>query len=92
MGITGSLGMYVLTPDYSYLIYIFAVFMGACSGLMLTTGTNLISEVVGKKGKQGAFVYGIYSFVDKCVVGLLVYVVTHADAYSSDDYLNKDEI
>ena len=81
-GAVSLLGMYVLTPEYSGLIYFFAVFRGISSGLVLTTGTNLITDVIGNKGSSGAFVYGVYSFLDKCLVGLLVYVVTHTSSYS----------
>ena len=83
-GAVSLLGMYVLTPEYSGLIYFFAVFRGISSGLVLTTGTNLITDVIGNKGSSGAFVYGVYSFMDKCLVGLLVYIVTHTSAYSKD--------
>ena len=43
LGLVSLLGMYVLTPEYRGLIYFFAVFRGISSGLVLTTGTNLIT-------------------------------------------------
>jgi Na+/melibiose symporter-like transporter len=82
LGLSGLLGMYFLTPEYSWLVYYYAAFVGVSSGLVLSTGINLISEVVGNKGSQGAFVYGVYSFMDKSIVGLLVFVVTHSPSYS----------
>jgi len=33
----------------------------------------LISEVIGKKGEAGAFVFGAYSFLDKLGNGLLLF-------------------
>ena len=58
----------------------------------MTTGTNLITDVIGNKGSSGAFVYGVYSFLDKCIVGLAVYVVTHTPSYKKDDDFSDDDI
>lgn len=91
-GFVSLLGMYVLTPEYKGLIYLFAVFRGISSGMVLTTGTNLITEVIGNKGSSGAFVYGFYSLIDKCIVGLVVYVVTHTPAYSKEDDFTDDDL
>ena len=91
-GLVSLLGMYVLTPEMSGIIYFFAIFRGVSSGLVLTTGTNLITEVIGNKGSSGAFVYGFYSFIDKCIVGLVVYVVTHTSSYSKDDDFTDDDL
>jgi hypothetical protein len=41
--------------------------------MVLSTGINLISDVVGNKGESGAVVFGIYSFLDKISAGLLIY-------------------
>ena len=59
-GIVSLVGFYVLTPEYSGLIYFFAVFRGISSGLVLTTGTNLVTDIIGNKGNSSAFVYGVY--------------------------------
>jgi len=91
-GLVGLLGMYVLSVEYSHLVYYFAVFVGISSGLVLSTGVNLITEVIGDKGKKGAFVYGFYGLIDKCVVGGSVYFVTHSGAYSNDGELTPDEV
>jgi len=64
-GLVGLLGMYVLSVEYSHLVYYFAVFVGISSGLVLSTGVNLITEVIGDKGKKGAFVYGFYGLIDQ---------------------------
>ena len=50
--------------------------------MMLNTGTSLISDVIGKDSQSSAFVYGIYSFLDKMANGVLLYYLV---AYYSDD-------
>ena len=72
------IGFYVLTPDYSGLIYFFAIFRGISSGLVLTTGTKLVTDIIGNRGNSSAFVYGVYEFMNKCTIGLVVYLVTHS--------------
>lgn len=49
---------------------------------MLSTGVNLISDVVGAKAKTGAFVFGVYSMIDKIAVGVAIYLVVETEAYS----------
>ena len=93
--ITGSLSllvMYFLTPDVSWIVYILAVLIGSASGLVVSTGINLISEVVGKKSKQGAFVFGFYSFLDKTIVGLTVALVTSTEAFSREGAPTEEQI
>ena len=48
--------------------------------------------MIGAKGKEGAFVFGFYSFLDKCLVGLTVYVVTHSEAYSNTEQLTGEQL
>lgn len=48
----------------------------------MATGINLISDVVGSKGKTGAFVFGIYSLLDKFSCGIIIFLVGIAPAYS----------
>jgi len=50
--------------------------------MMLNTGTSLISDVVGSDSKSSAFVYGIYSFMDKIANGLMLYFLV---AYYSEN-------
>lgn len=42
----------------------------------------MISDVVGAKAKGGAFVFGIYSMLDKIAVGICIFVVGETEAYS----------
>jgi hypothetical protein len=50
--------------------------------MVLSTGINFISDVVGTKAKTGAFVFGCYSLLDKFSAGAVIYFVGNSDAYS----------
>lgn len=41
--------------------------------------------MIGTKGKEGAIVFSIYSFVDKVAVGLAIYLVTNAEQFINHD-------
>lgn len=60
--------------------------------MVLGTGINLISEVVGHRGSKGAFVFGIYSFLDKITVGVIIYLVSNSDSYTKTDSLSIEDI
>ena len=70
----GCLPLIFLNRDTRWIIYIISFFMGVGFSIALSTGTSLINDVVGSKGKQGAFVYGVYSFCDKLSVGIVIYI------------------
>ena len=59
-------------PEINWLIYPCAAIQGVGVALMLNTGTSLISDVIGKDAESAAFVYGIYSFLDKMANGFLL--------------------
>lgn len=42
---------------------------------MLNTGTSLISDVIGKDSSSSAFVYGVYSFLDKMANGFILWIL-----------------
>lgn len=63
-------------------MYILAVFIGCSQTMVLSTGINFISDVVGTKAKTGAFVFGCYSLLDKFSAGAVIYIVGNADAYT----------
>lgn len=48
--------------------------------MILSTGINLISDVIGSKGDSGAFVFGVYSFLDKISAGLLIFFLATSHA------------
>ena len=50
--------------------------------MVLSTGINFISDVVGAKAKTGAFVFGIYSLVDKFSSGLVIFFIGNSSAYT----------
>jgi hypothetical protein len=39
---------------------------------MINTSTSLISDVIGKDAESSAFVYGVYSFMDKIANGFAI--------------------
>ena len=52
------------------------MFSGISQSMVLSTGINLISEVVGVKGSGGAFVFGAYSFGDKFTCGIAIFFIS----------------
>jgi len=60
-------------PKINWLVYPLACIQGVGIAMMLNTSTSLISDVVGKDSSQAAFVYGIYSFLDKMANGFLLF-------------------
>jgi Na+/melibiose symporter-like transporter len=74
-----SLGsMLLLTESTNWVIYILAIFIGCSQTMVLSTGINFISDVVGTKAKTGAFVFGCYSLLDKFSAGIVIYLVGSA--------------
>jgi len=65
-----------LNKEFSWPIYGLAVLIGMAQSMMLATGINLISEVIGTKGEQGAFVFGIYSLLHKFSTGIAILFIT----------------
>ena len=52
--------------------------------MVLATGINFISDVVGTKAKTGAFVFGIYSLLDKFSAGITIYLLGTTKAFKGD--------
>ncbi len=61
------------------------IYVGISQSLVLSTGINFISDVVGAKAKTGAFVFGIYSLLDKFSSGIAIFVIGTSSAYSKND-------
>jgi len=71
-----SLGsMLFLTESTGWVMYIIAIFVGISQTMVLSTGINFISDVVGTKAKTGAFVFGIYSLLDKFSAGFVIFFI-----------------
>jgi Na+/melibiose symporter-like transporter len=74
-----SLGsMFLIDESTNWVIYILAIFIGCSQTMVLSTGINFISDVVGTKAKTGAFVFGCYSLLDKFSAGIVIYLVGSA--------------
>lgn len=70
----GSIGSFLfLTPKVGWVVYILAVFIGFSQTMILSTGINFISDVIGTKAKTGAFVFGVYSLLDKFSAGAVIF-------------------
>lgn len=65
------------------LVYILAAMQGVGIALMLNTGTSLINDVIGNDTQSAAFVYGVYSFLDKLANGILLFWLVAA--YSKNE-------
>lgn len=71
----GSIPYAFLTtnPAVLWLIYPLAAIQGVGIAMMLNTSTSLISDVINQDAESAAFVYGIYSFLDKFANGFLLF-------------------
>jgi Na+/melibiose symporter-like transporter len=96
-----SLGsMLLLSESSNWVMYIIAIFIGiSCfylgisQTMVLSTGINFISDVVGSKAKTGAFVFGIYSLLDKFSAGIVIFLIGNSEAYTKDPYdLDPSEV
>ncbi len=50
--------------------------------MILSTGVNFISDVIGSRAKSGAFVFGVYSLLDKFSAGLVILFIGNSEAYT----------
>jgi len=53
-------------------IYPCASLQGIGTAILLNTSTSIISDVIGTDNTSSAFVYGVYSFMDKIANGFLI--------------------
>ena len=82
MTLFSSLPMAFLSKETSQLVYLLAAAQGISLMIVLNTATGLISELIGKDTSNSAFVYGIYSFLDKLANGIILFVMVRD--YSRD--------
>jgi len=59
--------------------------------MVLSTGINLISDVIGNKGESGAIVFGIYSFLDKISAGVIIFALAKLPPFVSHLQSINDE-
>lgn len=64
-------------------VYPLVALQGIGIAIMLNTGTSLISDVIGDDAENSAFVYGCYSFFERCLNGVLIFIFI--SKYSSDE-------
>ena len=83
--IGSAFGMIFLTSSVTWPIYFIALVIGVAQSMTLSTGVNLISEVIGNKSKQGAIVFGIYSLLDKFSSGIALFVISSSSAFKNHD-------
>lgn len=81
MCVVGAASMIFLNKNTSWPIYILAFVVGIAQSITLSTGINLISEVIGTKSKQGAIVFGIYSLLDKFASGIVLFFISDSSAF-----------
>lgn len=81
--------LFFLDESNSWIIYILAIFIGKAliilglsQPMILSTGVNFISDIVGSKAKSGAFVFGVYSLLDKFSAGIVIFFIGNSLAYS----------
>ncbi|EGR32150.1 major facilitator superfamily protein, putative [Ichthyophthirius multifiliis] len=82
-----SLSLSFIQKNTSYLMYPIAIFIGSTQALILNTGITLISDVVGLKGKSGAFVFGSYSFLDKISTGICLFLISESPFFKNADFI-----
>ncbi len=73
MLIISSIMLYFLTHDTYNWVFLAVAISGFAQAICMNTGINMISEVVGTSGSSGAFVFGMYSLLDKFSNGFLIF-------------------
>lgn len=83
--IISAISMIFLNKNFTWPIYLIALVIGASQSMTLSTGINLISEVVGAKSKQGAIVFGIYSLFDKFTSGIIIFAISSSTLFKEKE-------
>lgn len=84
-----STAMIFLGPGTSGVMYFVSILVGIAETLVLSTGINLISDVVGVKSKKGAFVFGVYSLLDKFASGIAIFFITSSPMFETSVAFKK---
>ncbi|KRX01868.1 Major facilitator superfamily domain, general substrate transporter [Pseudocohnilembus persalinus] len=74
-GCASTVGLLLLSVETKQWVYLVAAIIGVAQALCLNTGITLISDVIGVRGSEGAFVFGVYSFLDKFLTGIVMFVI-----------------
>ena len=79
--LSSAVSMIFLKPTTTWPRYIIAVSIGISQSMTLSTGVNLISEVIGSRSKKGAIVFGMYSLLDKFASGIIIFVISNSEMF-----------
>lgn len=70
-----SAPLYFLDSETKWPIYPCAAVQGVGTAIFLNTSTSIISDVIGDDNTASAFVYGVYSLMDKVANGILIAIL-----------------
>uniref|UniRef100_A0A0A9XX79 Major facilitator superfamily domain-containing protein 12 n=1 Tax=Lygus hesperus TaxID=30085 RepID=A0A0A9XX79_LYGHE len=76
---TGHLGRFVL-------MYFAAVFYGVACALMQVTAMAMVALYIGEDIRNGAFIYGYMSFLDKISTGITLALILHFHPEDNKNY------
>ena len=77
LAVAGLLGMLFLPAHapWKWLVYPCCVLVGLGNGTIMVCCTQLTSDLIGSRTNFAAFVFGSFSFTDKLVTGVLLFVL-----------------
>ncbi|XP_072396360.1 major facilitator superfamily domain-containing protein 12-like isoform X2 [Diabrotica undecimpunctata] len=61
----------------NYCIYAVAILIGAGGSIVLVTSLGITTDFIGEDTHNGAFVYGVMSFIDKLANGIAVVIIQY---------------
>ncbi len=73
----------IAEQENAYLVYFIAILVGCTQAIILNMSITLISDVIGLKGKSGAFVFGSYSFFDKVITGITIFCISESPDFNN---------
>jgi len=85
LSVTAAVVLMILNEHTKNVIYGLAIIIGASQSICLNTGISMISEVVGVRGKNAAFVFGSYSTLEKFANGIILYAIMNVRDVSTDE-------
>jgi Na+/melibiose symporter-like transporter len=85
LSVTATVAMMLLNVETKNIFYGVSIIIGVSQSICLNTGISMISEVVGVRGKNAAFVFGAYSTLEKFANGIILYAIMNVRDVSSDE-------
>jgi len=74
-----SIILFILNNESYMWVFPTVAISGFGQAICMNTGINMISEVIGVSGNSGAFVFGMYSLLDKFSNGFLIFMILGSD-------------